>query len=137
MQKFRKNQLEAFTLIEILVALTIIGVLLTFVAPVVLNRPDQARNLKLQNDYSSIQTALNLFRLDNGRFPSKNEGLEILINLENNSLGYLVGLPKDPWGNLYEIDFKPSGGLQIRSAGPDGIFDPTGKGDDNFSEIFK
>ena len=137
MKKLETKRVQAFTLIEILVALTIIGVLLTFVAPMVLNRPDQARNLKLQNDYSAIETALNLYRLDSGRFPNKNEGLEILINDENNSLGYLVGLPSDPWGQLYDIEFKPSGGLQIKSAGPDGVFDPAGKGDDNFSEIFK
>ena len=137
MKKLETKRVQAFTLIEILVALTIIGVLLTFVAPMVLNRPDQARNLKLQNDYSAIETALNLYRLDSGRFPNKNEGLEILINDENNSLGYLVGLPSDPWGQLYDIEFKPSGGLQIKSAGPDGVFDPVGKGDDNFSEIFK
>ena len=137
MKKLETKRVQAFTLIEILVALTIIGVLLTFVAPIVLNRPDQARNLKLQNDYSAIETALNLYRLDSGRFPNKNEGLEILINDENNSLGYLVGLPSDPWGQLYDIEFKPSGGLQIKSAGPDGVFDPAGKGDDNFSEIFK
>tara|TARA_B100000795_G_scaffold99971_1_gene73542 strand:- start:766 stop:1179 length:414 start_codon:yes stop_codon:yes gene_type:complete len=137
MKKLETKRVQAFTLIEILVALTIIGVLLTFVAPMVLNRPDQARNLKLQNDYSAIETALNLYRLDSGRFPNKNEGLEILVNDENNSLGYLVGLPSDPWGQLYDIEFKPSGGLQIKSAGPDGVFDPAGKGDDNFSEIFK
>ena len=137
MKKLETKRVQAFTLIEILVALTIIGVLLTFVAPMVLNRPDQARNLKLQNDYSAIETALNLYRLDSGRFPNKNEGLEILVNDENNSLGYLVGLPRDPWGQLYDIEFKPSGGLQIKSAGPDGVFDPAGKGDDNFSEIFK
>ena len=137
MRKLETKRVQAFTLIEILVALTIIGVLLTFVAPMVLNRPDQARNLKLQNDYLAIETALNLYRLDNGRFPNRNEGLEILVNAENNSLGYLVGLPSDPWGQLYEIEFKPSGGLQIKSAGPDGVFDPVGKGDDNFSEIFK
>jgi len=137
MEKLRANRVQAFTLIEILVALTIIGVLLTFVAPMVLNRPDQARNLKLTNDYLAIETALNLYRLDNGRFPNKNEGLKILVNTENNTLGYLVGLPKDPWGQVYEVDFKPSGGLQVKSSGPDGVFDPTGKGDDNFSEIFK
>jgi len=137
MKKLETKRVQAFTLIEILVALTIIGVLLTFVAPMVLNRPDQARNLKLQNDYSAIETALNLYRLDSGRFPNKNEGLKILVNDENNSLGYLVGLPSDPWGQLYDIEFKPSGGLQIKSAGPDGVFDPAGKGDDNFSEIFK
>ena len=137
MEKSKHERVQAFTLIEILVALTIIGVLLTFVAPMVLNRPDQARNLKLQNDYSAIETALNLYRLDNARFPNKNEGLSVLINAENNSLGYLASLPKDPWGQPYEIDFKPSGGLQIKSAGPDGVFDPVSKGDDNFSEIFK
>jgi len=137
MKKLETKRVQAFTLIEILVALTIIGVLLTFVAPMVLNRPDQARNLKLQNDYSAIETALNLYRLDSGRFPNKNEGLEILVNDENNSLGYLVGLPSDPWGQLYDIEFKPSGGLQIKSAGPDGVFDPAGKGDDNFSKVFK
>jgi general secretion pathway protein G len=137
MKNSEAKRVKAFTLIEILVALTIIGVLLTFVAPMVLNRPDQARNLKLKNDYSAIETALNLYRLDNGRFPNKNEGLAILINSENNSLGYLVGQPKDPWGQPYEFDFKPSGGLQVKSAGPDGVFDPAGKGDDNFSKIFK
>ena len=84
MKNSEAKRVKAFTLIEILVALTIIGVLLTFVAPMVLNRPDQARNLKLQNDYSAIETALNLYRLDNGRFPNKNEGLAILINSENN-----------------------------------------------------
>ena len=72
MRKLETKRVQAFTLIEILVALTIIGVLLTFVAPMVLNRPDQARNLKLQNDYSAIETALNLYRLDNGRFPNRN-----------------------------------------------------------------
>jgi glycosyltransferase involved in cell wall biosynthesis len=65
------------------------------------------------------------------------QGLEVLVNSGDNSLGYLATLPKDPWGTPYVIEFKPSGGLQIRSAGPDGVFDPAGKGDDNFSEIFK
>ena len=56
-----KKRLAAFTLIEILVALTIIGVLLSFVAPMVLKRPDQARQLKLNNDFMAIETALSLF----------------------------------------------------------------------------
>ena len=75
MKQKKDDRIEGFTLIEILVALTIIGVLLTFVAPVVLNRPDQARALKIQNDFVAIETALNLFRLDNGRFPNKNKSL--------------------------------------------------------------
>ena len=137
MKQISSKRTDAFTLIEILVALTIIGVLLSFVAPMVLNRPDQARAIKIQNDFVAIETALNLYRLDNGQFPKASEGLEILVNKENNSLGYLTNLPKDPWGNRYEVIFEPAGGLQIKSAGPDGIFDVAGKGDDNFSEVFK
>ena len=65
-----KKRLAAFTLIEILVALTIIGVLLSFVAPMVLKRPDQARQLKLNNDFMAIETALSLYQLDNSQLPS-------------------------------------------------------------------
>jgi general secretion pathway protein G len=131
------RRVDAFTLIEILVALTIIGVLLSFVAPMVLNRPDQARNLKIENDFSALETALNLYRLDTGRFPTSDEGLEILINANESSMGYLSGLPRDPWGNGYEVIFKPSGALQIKSAGPDGIFNDTDENDDKVSKVFK
>ena len=137
MKQKKDDRIEGFTLVEILVALTIIGVLLTFVAPVVLNRPDQARALKIQNDFVAIETALNLFRLDNGRFPNKNEGLGVLISSDNSSLGYLSSLPNDPWGASYEVDFKPSGGMQLKSSGPDNTFDPNGEGDDSFSKVFK
>jgi len=137
MGKNRPKRLYAFTLIEILVALTIIGVLLSFVAPMVLNRPDQARSLKVKNDFAAIETALNLFRLDSGRFPTDTEGLEILVDEDDFSKGYLTGLPRDPWGNAYEAVFKPSGGLLIKSLGPDGISQNAGEGDDEFSKIFK
>lgn len=137
MGKNRPKRLHAFTLIEILVALTIIGVLLSFVAPIVLNRPDQARSLKVKNDFAAIETALNLFRLDSGRFPTDAEGLEILVDEGDFSKGYLTGLPRDPWGNAYEAVFKPSGGLLIKSLGPDGISQNAGEGDDEFSKIFK
>ena len=53
------------------------------------------------------------------------------------SKGYLTGLPRDPWGNAYEAVFKPSGGLLIKSLGPDGISQNSGEGDDEFSKIFK
>ena len=133
----RPERLYAFTLIEILVALTIIGVLLSFVAPMVLNRPDQARSLKVKNDFAAIETALNLFRLDSGRVPTDAEGLEVLVDEADFSKGYLTGLPRDPWGNAYEAVFKPSGGLLIKSLGPDGISQNSGEGDDEFSKLFK
>ena len=79
-----EKKLKAFTLIEILVALTIIGVLLTFVAPYVLNRPDQARELKLKNDFMAISTALNLYKLDNGTLPEPAKGLDVLTGDSSN-----------------------------------------------------
>ena len=134
MKKYVETRVNGFTLIEILVALTIIGVLLTFVAPLVLNRPDQARNLKVKNDFSAIETAMILYRLDNGRFPNSDEGLKILVNKENASEGYLARAPIDPWGNSYKLYFDASGSVQIRSAGPDGFFDETGNSDDKISK---
>ena len=91
-----EKKLKAFTLIEILVALTIIGVLLTFVAPYVLNRPDQARELKLKNDFMAISTALNLYKLDNGVLPEPAQGLDVLSGDGSNK--YLQSVPLDPWG---------------------------------------
>ena len=86
-----EKKLKAFTLIEILVALTIIGVLLTFVAPYVLNRPDQARELKLKNDFMAISTALNLYKLDNGALPGPAQGLDVLSGDGSNK--YLQSVP--------------------------------------------
>ena len=134
MKNYAEARVTGFTLIEILVALTIIGVLLTFVAPLVLNRPDQARGLKVKNDFAAIETAMILYRLDNGRFPTSDEGLKILVNKENASEGYLASVPMDPWGNSYKLYFDESGSVQIRSAGPDGVFDETGNSDDKISK---
>ena len=75
-----------------------------------------------------------LYRLDNGRFPNSDEGLKILVNKENASEGYLARAPIDPWGNSYKLYFDASGSVQIRSAGPDGVFDETGNSDDTISK---
>ena len=83
------RKIKAFTLIEILVALTIIGVLLTFVAPYVFDRPDQARKLKVQNDFLAISTALNLYKLDTGSYPKVQNGLNDLIAGSDQGTGYL------------------------------------------------
>ena len=67
MNKSRKIRIKAFTLIEMLVVLTIIGILLSFIAPMVLDRPNQARQLKAQNDLQAIKAALLLYYIDNGQ----------------------------------------------------------------------
>ena len=131
-----EKKLKAFTLIEILVALTIIGVLLTFVAPYVLNRPDQARELKLKNDFMAISTALNLYKLDNGTLPEPAKGLDVLTGDSSNK--YLQSVPLDPWGVAYMLEkAKDSSGIILRSAGPDRIFGNTSDDDDLLSDIIK
>ena len=124
-----EKKLKAFTLIEILVALTIIGVLLTFVAPYVLNRPDQARELKLKNDFMALSTALNLYKLDNGTLPEPAKGLDVLTGDGSNK--YLQSVPLDPWGIAYRLEKATnSPGIILRSAGPDGVFGNTSDDDD-------
>ena len=131
-----EKKLKAFTLIEILVALTIIGVLLTFVAPYVLNRPDQARELKLKNDFMALSTALNLYKLDNGTLPEPAKGLDVLIGDGSNK--YLQSVPLDLWGVAYKLEKATnSPGIILRSAGPDGVFGNTSDDDDLLSDIIK
>ena len=131
-----EQKLKAFTLIEILVALTIIGVLLTLVAPYVLNRPDQARELKLKNDFMAISTALNLYKLDNGTLPEPVKGLDVLTDDGSNK--YLQSVPLDPWGVAYKLEKATnSPGVILRSAGPDGVFGNTSEDDDLLSDIIK
>ena len=129
--KFKKS-VPGFSLIEILVALIIIGVILSFVAPVVLNRPEHARDLKIKNDFAAISMALELYKLDHSKLPNSDQGFEVLT--VNNGSGYLKEVPTDPWGTPYRFDYL-NAGLMIRSAGPDGKFDDTKDGDDRLSEV--
>ena len=94
-KKFSKG----FTLIEIMVVLIIIAIMASFIVPSVINRPDEARITKVKNDIMVLEGALDLFRLDNGRYPSNTEGLNVLIS---NEKSYLKRLPLDPWGSSYQ-----------------------------------
>ena len=97
-----KKASQAFTLIEIMVVLIIIAIMASFIVPSVINRPDEARLTKVKNDIMALEGALDLYKLDNGRYPSNSEGLKILINEKENI--YLKRLPLDPWGNAYQFD---------------------------------
>ena len=98
-----------FSLIEILVVLVIMGLLISVVAPTVLNSADDARIQKVQADFKSIETALKIYRLDNYVYPTTEQGLEALVtpsSLEPEPRnfkrgGYLSELPMDPWGRAY------------------------------------
>jgi general secretion pathway protein G len=105
-----------FTLIEIMVVVVILGILALLVVPKVMDRPDEAKLVKVQQDIQAIQTALNLYRLDNHVYPSTEEGLEKLVDK------YLDQVPVDPWQREY-LYISPGlhGDFDIFTEGADGV----------------
>jgi len=110
----RKAQ-HGFTLIEVMVVVVILAILATVVVPRIMDRPDQARVTRAQQDIRAVEAALNLYRLDNFRYPSTDDGLEALVPK------YLDSLPEDPWGNPY-LYLSPGekGEFDVYSFGADG-----------------
>lgn len=98
---------SGFSLIEVMVVVVILGILAAFIVPRVMDRPDEARIAKARQDIRAIETALNLYRLDNFMYPSTDQGLSALVTRPGgtpeprNWKQYLDRLPKDPWGNDY------------------------------------
>ncbi len=99
------KSLTAFTLIEMMIVVVILGVLATMVMPKILDKPEQARRTKAKVDIRSIQQALAMFKTDTGRFPTTAEGLPALVANPGargyNQNGYLERVPTDPWGNRF------------------------------------
>lgn len=130
-----KPRQHGFTLIEIMVVVVILGILATLVVPKIMGRPDEARAVAAKKDIASIMQALSLYRLDNSRYPSTEQGLQALVtppttepipsNYKAN--GYLNKLPQDPWGTPYQF-LSPglNGEVDVISFGADGK--PGGEG---------
>ena len=99
---------RAFTLIEIMVVVIIIGILAAIVAPNVIGRVDDAQITKARAEISNIENAMKFYRLDNFTYPSSDQGVEALVAKPADPSiktwktgGYLDRVPKDPWGNAY------------------------------------
>lgn len=129
---FKRSQ--GFTLIEVMVVVVILGILAAIVVPKIMSRPEQARMVKVKQDILAIQSALDLYKLDNGVYPTTDQGLDALVKKPTStpiphnwkSDGYLQQIPLDPWGEPYQY-VNENEKLKIFSYGP--------KGKDGNSEI--
>ena len=120
-------QQRGFTLIEILVVIVILSILGGLAAQTLLSRPDAARVQAAQTDLRTLSAALDVYRLDNYRYPSSDQGLEALVQRPSgspeaknwNPSGYLKRLPSDPWGAAYLYENR-DGRIELTSLGADG-----------------
>ena len=121
-----------FTLIEIMVVIIILGILAMYVAPKLMGRPDEAKQVRARMDIAALETALKLYKLDNGIYPGTEQGLLALVQRPESGTiprkwrqgGYLEKskVPKDPWGNDY-VFLSPGlkGDFDIICYGADGV----------------
>ncbi|SDE94130.1 type II secretion system major pseudopilin GspG [Phytopseudomonas seleniipraecipitans] len=121
---------RGFTLMEIMVVIFIMGLLIAVVAPSVLGSQDKAMKQKVMADLSTFEQALDMYRLDNLRFPSNEQGLAALVTKPTveplprswRADGYIRRLPQDPWGNAYQYRSPGEHGrVDIYSLGADGV----------------
>jgi general secretion pathway protein G len=101
---------NGFTLLEIIIVVVILSILAAFIVPNIMGRPDQAKVVAAKNDVRTLFSALKMYRLDNGDYPSTDQGLKALVqkpttgDIPSNwqAGGYIERLPKDPWGMDYQ-----------------------------------
>ena len=147
MRKYANKPLKAkdgFTLIELLIVLVIIAILATIIVPRIMFAPHKAKETAAIAQIKNFETALALYKLQNGKYPTTAQGLEALVKKTDippipkhfQKGGYLSHIPDDPWGNkyIYISPFK-HGAYAIISYGPTGA--PGGKGKDAPIESWK
>lgn len=137
LDKVLRKKSRGFTLIEIMVVVVIMGILAALLVPRLMGRTDDARILAAKQDIATIMQGLKLYRLDNQRYPTTEQGLQALVSKPVNGPlppnwktgGYLDRLNKDPWGNSYQYQSPGTRGeVDVYSLGADG--QPGGTGND-------
>ena len=125
---YSRGPFPGFTLIEVLVVVMILGILAALVVPRIMDRPDETRRVAAKADVAAIVQALKLYRLDNGYYPSTEQGLGALTARPTTNPvpanwkqgGYLERLPKDPWGTDYQyLNPGQRGDIDVFSLGAD------------------
>lgn len=126
---------DGFSLIEVMIVVVILAILATLVAPHVMGRTDDAKRAAAKAQIKNIENALQLYKLDNGVYPSNEQGLKALVEKPNSEPrpgnwkagGYLAKVPSDPWGHLYAYSTPgKQGEFEVISLGADGT--PGGEG---------
>ena len=131
MEKYLKstycNRSTGFTLIEVMVVVVILGILAAMIVPKIISRPEEARIVKAKQDLLAIEGALDLYKLDNGIYPSTEQGLPALVREPSlppipthwKMGGYLKHLPLDPWNRPYQY-LNQEEQIRLFSYGPKG-----------------
>lgn len=126
----RINKQKGFTLLEVMIVIVILGVLASLTVPSLMGNKEKADRQKAASDVVALENALEMYRLDNGFFPSQQQGLNALVKAPTSkpipknyrSDGYIRRLPKDPWSNAYQYRNPGKHGLiDIYSTGPENI----------------
>ncbi len=142
LRKRDHGAMRGFTLIELMIVIVIIGILATLLIPRIMERPEEARRVKGKMDIKTIESALKLYKIDNGSYPTTEQGLIALLKKPEvapipknwREGGYLdsTAVPKDPWGNPYYYVSPTTDGkdYEIVSYGSDGELGGTGKNAD-------
>jgi general secretion pathway protein G len=141
-QSINYRRQTGFTLIEVMVVVVILGILAAIIVPKIMSRPEQARIVKVKQDILAIQSALDLYKLDNSVYPSTDQGLQALVTKPTTQPvprswkadGYLQELPVDPWDEPYQYindNEKP----KIFSYGPKGKEGESKIGNWNIREV--
>ena len=123
----QSSRYTGFTLIEIMVVVVILSILAAMIVPKIMSRPDEARTVQAKQDLLTLQSALDLYKLDNGTYPTTEQGLGALVTKPSTPPvpddwkqgGYLQRLPEDPWHAPYQY-LNQDEEIRLFSYGPKG-----------------